>query len=128
MKKLITALTAFAFVLAATPSLATTRVMKLAEDRYLITHQKQTSLGGQGKAMRRNYEKAGSLCVVLGYRAFEIKEMQSKGRSWGGGAAATMEVKFYHEQDVEGHDLLSCQDLATKEQEEKMKKALQKAK
>ena len=130
MKKLFVAI--FVFFLAV-PCIATTRLMKLKEDRYLITHQKQTGFGGQGKAIRKNYEKAGSLCVILGYDWFEIKETQSKGRGFGSAAAATMEVKFYkgdpaQAKGVEEDELFDCQELASEEQKEKMQKALRKMK
>ena len=116
-------------IFAAAPCLATTRLMKLAEDRYLVTHQKQTYLGGQGKALRLSYEKAGSLCSVLGYSWFEIRETESKGRGWRSGAGATIEVKFFHEKVGENaEDFLNCEDLATKEQKAKMQKALKKMK
>lgn len=126
MKKiLITVL----FVLVVTPSFASTRLAKLSENRYLITHQKQTALGGQGKALRLSYEKAASLCVILDYSWFEIKQMESKGRTWGSGAASTLEVKFHHEQNMEDeNDYLDCRQMATEEQKQKMRKALQRAK
>jgi hypothetical protein len=106
------------------PATATTRLQKLSEDRYLLTHQKQTNFGGQGKAVRMNYEKAASLCLLLDYSWFEIRDTQSKGRSWGSAAASTMEVKFYREPEVE--DLNDCEALASEEQKEVMRKALQK--
>ncbi len=124
MKKLVVALS---IALVAVPCLASTRLMKLKEDQYLITHQKQTSLGGQGKALRLNYEKAGSLCEILGYSWFEIKSNESKGRTFGSGAASTMEVKF-HKKKPGGDDSFECKELATEEQKKKMKKALAKAK
>lgn len=123
MKKLpITLLILLSFL--ATSATATTRLQKLADNRYLITHQKQTGFGGQGKALRMSYEKAASLCLLLDYSWFEVRNSQSKGRTWGGGAAATMEVKFYHERENE--DLNDCQALASAEQTEVMRKALQK--
>ena len=108
----------------ATPAAATTRLQKLSEDRYLLTHQKQTTFGGQGKAVRMSYEKAASLCLLLDYSWFEVRNTQSKGRTWGGGAASTMEVKFYHEPEKE--DLNDCEALASEEQKEVMRKALRK--
>ncbi len=126
MKKLFVVLLAFFL---AVPCFASTRLMKLDDDRYMLTHQKQTGFGGQGKALRMNYVKAGSLCVILGYSWFEIKETQSKGRSWGSGAAATIELKFYHEKKSEKEeDLNNCKELATEEQKVKMEKALKKMK
>ena len=124
MRKLIITI---AMVLVAVPCLASTRLMKLKEDRYMITHQKQTSLGGQGKALRLNYEKAGSLCDILGYSWFEIKSNESKGRTFGSGAASTMEVKF-HKKNPGGDEAYDCKELATDQQRKKMRKALAKAK
>lgn len=119
-------LIAILVVFLAVPCAASTRLMKLKEDHYMLTHQKQTGFGGQGKALRMNYVKAGSLCVILGYSWFEIKDTQSKGRSFGSAAAATMEVKFYREKakDKEEEELYNCAELATEEQKEKMEKAL----
>ena len=129
MRKLVVAIMMLGL---AVPCMATTRLMKLTEDRYLLTHQKQSGFGGQGKALRLTYVKAGSLCEILGYSWLEITDTQSKGRSFGSGAATTLEVKFYHdksEADAEAQDdLLNCQDLATEEQKERMKKELAKMK
>ena len=116
-------------VFLAVPCSASTRLMKLKDDHYMLTHQKQTGFGGQGKAIRMNYIKAGSLCVILGYSWFEIKDTQSKGRSFGSAAAATMEVKFYSEKvEEKAEDLYNCEELATEEQKVKMEKALKKMK
>lgn len=112
------------FLLAGT-AMASTRLMKLSEDRYLLTHQKQTMLGGQGKALRLNYEKAGSLCEILGYSWFEITDNQSKGRTFGSGAASTLELKFYKTKDKD--DLFDCKELSSEEQKDKMRKALESA-
>ncbi len=122
MQKFFVSCLILLFVLA-TPVAATTRLQKLSEDRYLLTHQKQTNYGGQGKAVRMNYEKAASLCLLLDYSWFEVRDTQSKGRSWGSGAASTMEVKFYREPEVE--DLNDCEALASEKQKQKMGKALQ---
>ena len=121
MKKIALFLALF---LLAGAALASTRLMKLSEDRYLLTHQKQTMLGGQGKALRLNYEKAGSLCEILGYSWFEITDNQSKGRTFGSGAASTLELKFYKSKAKE--DLFDCKELATEAQKQKMRKALDK--
>jgi hypothetical protein len=126
MRPTIVAATLLALFAFAVPCSATTRLMKLSEDRYLITHQKQTNFGGQGKALRQSYAKAGSLCVILGYSWFEILESESKGRTWGSGAASTLEVKLYKEKPAGGDDLLDCASLADEEQKEKMRKALEK--
>ena len=112
-----------------TPCLATSRLMKLKDDRYLITHQKQSGFGGQGKAIRVNYEKAASLCVLLDYSWFEIRETESKGRGWRSGAGTTIEVEFYKEKEEgKDDDLLECKNVATEEQKKKMEKALKKMK
>jgi len=111
-------------VAAAGPAAASTRLMKLTEDRYLLTHQKQTFYGGQGRALRQTYEKAGSLCVVLGYSWFEIRDSQSKGRTWGSGAATTLEVKLYKEKSADQEDLLDCAALASEEEKERMRRKL----
>jgi|GEM_PF-6115015 hypothetical protein len=110
--------------LLATPADATTRLHKLSEDRYLLTHQKQTGFGGQGKAVRLAYEKAASLCLLLDYSWFEVRNSETKGRTWGSGAAATFEIKLYREQENE--DLNDCQALASEQQKEVMRRALQK--
>lgn len=123
MKKLVVAIL-IVLPFLATPASATTRLQKLSEDRYLLTHQKQTGFGGQGKALRMTYEKAASLCLLLDYSWFEIRNSQSKGRTWGSAAAATMEIKLYKEQEKE--DLNDCQALASEEQKQVMRKALQK--
>lgn len=108
--------------LIAMPAAATTRLQKLSEDRYLLTHKKQSGVGGQGKALRTANEKAGSLCVVLGYRWFETRSVDSQGRAWGQTASATMEVKFYKDEVKE--DLNECEALATKAQKRQMERAL----
>ena len=59
---------------------STTRIQQIAPNRFLVTHQKQSGLGGQGKALRKSYEKAASLCVAAGYKWFEIVETQSTRR------------------------------------------------
>ena len=123
MKKLLVAILILLPFLA-TPATATTRLQKLSDSRYLLTHQKQTRFGGQGKAVRMAYEKAASLCLLLDYSWFEVRDSQSKGRTWGGAASATMEVKFYREQEED--DLNDCQALASEEQKQVMRKALQK--
>ncbi len=126
MKKLVVVILIISI---ATPCLATTRLKKLSEDQYLLTHQKQSCLGGQGKALRMTYEKAGSLCVLLGHSWFEIKDTQSKGRGWGSDAAATVVIKFYSEREkARGEDLLNCEELASKRQKKKMKRALERIK
>ena len=113
-------------VFAVAPCFATSRLMKLKEGRYLVTHQKQSFWGGQGKALRMNYEKAGSLCVILGYSWFEVKDTQSKGRSFGSGAASTFDVQFYKEKPDDGTETFECQSLASEKQKQKMKMALEK--
>lgn len=123
MKKLlVTTLILLPFL--ATSATATTRLHKLSEDRYLLTHQKQTGFGGQGKAVRVAYEKAASLCVLLDFAWFEIRDSQSKGRTWGSAAAATMEVKLYEEKEKD--DLNECEPLASEKQKKKMRQALRK--
>ena len=106
----------------ATPVAATTRLQKLSENRYLITHKKHSGFGGSGKALRMAYEKAGSLCVLLDYKWFEVRDVHSQGRGYNKTASATMEVKFYHEEEIE--DLNNCEALASDEQKDKMTKAL----
>ena len=113
-------------LLLAAPLAATTRLQKLAEDRYVITHKKQTGFAGRGKAIRMGNEKAASLCVIVGYKWFEVRDMQAQGRGFARTAAATMEVKFYKEDEKE--DLNNCEMLATEEQKAKMKKSLAKIK
>ena len=116
-------------ILIAVPVLASTRLMRITDDTYLITHQKQSGFGGQGKALRMAYEKAASLCVNLDFKWFEILDTQSKGRGFGSAAASTMKVKFFKEKpDGEEREILSCKDLASKEQKVKMAKALAKMK
>lgn len=107
----------------ALPADASTRLQKLSENRYLLTHQKQTNFGGQGKAIRMVYAKAATLCLLLDYSWFEVRSSESKGRSWGSGAAATIEVKLYRER--ENDDLNDCKALASEDQKEVMRKALQ---
>ena len=109
-------------LLMAIPAAATTRLQRLSDDRYLITHKKQSGVGGQGKALRTANEKAGSLCVVLGYSWFETRSADSQGRAWGQTASATIEVKFY--QDEVKEDLNECEALATERQKKKMELAL----
>ena len=112
-------------VFAVAPCFATSRLMQLQEDRYLVTHQKQSFFGGQGKALRMVYEKAGSLCVILGYSWFEIKDNQSKGRSFGSGAASTLDVKFYNEKPDDEIEVFECESLASEKQKQKMTLALE---
>lgn len=111
-------------VLAAVPAFATTRLQKLAENRYLLTHKKQTGWAGKGKAMRTLNEKAASLCLILDYKWFESLETEAQGRGFVRTASATMEVKFYKDEAKE--DLNSCESLASDEQKVKMQKALDK--
>jgi hypothetical protein len=114
--------------LTAVPAMATTRLQKLSENRYVITHKKQTGFAGRGKAIRVGNQKAASLCVILGYKWFEVRDTQAQGRGFARTAAATMEVKFYKEEEEEEEDLNNCEMLATEEQKVKMKKALEKIK
>jgi len=107
-----------------TPVAASTRLQKLADNRYLITHQKQTGFAGQGKAVRMTHEKAASLCQLLGYSWYEVRDTQSQGRAYVQNASATLEVKFY--KDEEKEDLNNCEALASEEQKVKMKEALDK--
>ena len=93
---------------------STTRIQQIAPNRFLVTHQKQSALGGQGKALRKSYEKAASLCTAAGYKWFEIVETQSKGRGWASRAGATLDIKVYQEQKNE--DQLSCETLANPEE------------
>lgn len=123
--KKIAATTVALSVLAATPVAASTRLQKLSEDRYLITHQKQTGFAGQGKAVRMSHEKAASLCVILGYAWFEVRDTQSQGRGFAQNASATLEVKFYETEEKE--DLNNCEALASEEQKEKMAEVLKKS-
>lgn len=104
---------------------AATRLQKLTEDRYLITLKKWSAYGGQGRVLRQLNVKAGSLCVLLGYQWFEIKDQTSHGRGFVKTAAGTYEVKFHYEQEDE--DMIECEALASEEEKQKMKKTLEKA-
>ena len=103
---------------------AVTRLQKLKDDRYLITLKKLSAFGGQGKILRQLNVKTASLCVLLNYEWYEISNVESHGRGFAKTAAGTFEVRFYHEE--QGDDSLSCEALATDEEKEKMKKALDK--
>lgn len=111
-------------VVATNPASAGTKIKKLSEVRWIITHQKQTGFGGQGKAIRTMYEKVAALCVIEGYKWFELQDTQSKGRSFGSAAAATFQIKLHMEEVME--DLNNCEALVTDQQMKQVKKELAK--
>ena len=52
---------------------ATTIVQRLAQNRYLIIHQKETTLGGsKGGVVSVATNKAATLCTLLGFTHFSI--------------------------------------------------------
>ncbi len=103
---------------------AVTRLKKLSETRYLLTLKKLSGFGGQGRILRKLHDKSASLCVIAGFKWFEIVTDQSHGRGLFKTAAGTFELKFYHEQENE--DLYNCEALATDEEKRKMKSAYEK--
>ncbi len=104
---------------------ATTRIQKLGENRYLISHQKQTRFGNQGKARRMLNVKAASLCMLKGGTYFLPKAEEVQGQNWARGATGSVEVRIFRELDEEKKDdLIECKGLATEEQMRKMEKQL----
>lgn len=106
------------------PLLAVTRLQRLSDDRYLITLQKLTGLGNEGRVLRQLHVKAASLCVLKGFMWFEVKNQTSHGRSAFKTAQGTFEVKLHQERPND--DAYDCASLATDEEKEKLTKELAK--
>ena len=117
--------------LLATPALADIKFTRLDEDQFVISHRKQTLLGGEAKAMNTLYEEVASLCIAAGYEYFEVKgqdvQERNHGGLWGGGrgASGTIQAKFHTE---DGEDFIRCEPLAVAKKIAKAKQKLAKSK
>ena len=61
----------------ASPLLAATSIQRLSKNRFLITHQKETTFGGGG-TMRIATTKAATACLVLHYTHYAIGATESE--------------------------------------------------
>lgn len=83
-------------LLVAPARLHASKVMKISDDRYLVSDQSTTAFSGTGAMKRKVYRLSASLCVGLGYEWMLPLAQEAGGGSFGdSNAAASMEVVYF---------------------------------
>ncbi|MCP4205178.1 MAG: hypothetical protein GY769_24980 [bacterium] len=71
---------------------------QLDDDLFVISHRVKVKFWmSRGQAMRKVYEKAGSICLAAGYTHFEILQQESQAGQWQDDANASVRVRFFFE-------------------------------
>jgi hypothetical protein len=126
-----------AALLAAAPPARANEVMKISDNRFLLTDQAATSLSGTGAMQRKVYRLSASLCKGLGYAwMLPLDSEASGGGMWSNSnAGASMEVEYFASEDEAtarseevgaGRAPVECEPLADEKTTEKLLKKLRK--
>ena len=87
------------------------RFTRLSENRFIVSHQKQTDFGRDARAIKTLYGEVASICVAAGFSHFEIVTLDvTERQGWGGrGLSVNVDVRMRNEA---GEDHIECAPLA----------------
>ncbi len=125
------------FLVALPETSQASEVMKIAENRFMLSDQAATSFSGTGAMQRKVYRLAASLCEGLDYSWFlPLDSEASGGGLWANSnAGASLEVEYYGSEDealARAREVgttrppVECEPLADEKAKNKLLKKLRK--